>query len=669
MRIGFTNNLTNNLSSAPAFGDALSTKQERGYKKLLNDIKEEQGYGNGMDIVKFYIPSLPSNKFNDTGIGKINSKEAERAYEMANVYYNATGIKVMPMGPLTDKGVYTDDHYVGAYNRGALAVGEDAINITKLTEDSYGNILSQKDAIEVVLKHTTNHDDTSIIDFETTLGWQNQNEYPINKTLRTAFTNFKNPEHNNPGLQALREEFEAFKNQKTPVDYDDVYTRLALYPYLKDYGTARVDFFRGFDSDPNIRAQKMPEYNRLKEQYKDEIEFFKFKQFLGHKAIADGKQIINSKGMDVIGDCIIGFSWPEKQVFPDAFLEDAESGWGLPALNYYDLIDKNDSAAHKLLRTKVAHYLTNYDGIRFDVGWQYMNPCLLYDGGHTYKHLDAGNKITDFIEQIATEIKGPDFDQRKLMYECDAGYYDFPIQEKHIQDKIHHMKGLAILSTEDEKNDERNVGWGNAAYIRENLRLGNDNVLLGTNNHDKEGVVNCAKDRQKSDEHVGALMRVFRLRPQDGVGSGWRDLKDDNNLLSHIKKYCRARFAEVKTMKNTFVQFFDMLGRTEKTDYHTGGRGENSQVDYKHRLERHYEENFHRALQDGVGYNAADIQKFRMEHDGTKERRPDLYERAVKYAAYLQHKGGIYTREQADNNTSRADLDIDSLTLEEINRL
>ena len=155
-------------------------------------------------------------------------------------------------------------------------------------------------------------------------------------------------------------------------------------------------------------------------------------------------------------------------------------------MNYYDLIDKNDSAAHKLLRTKVAHYLTNYDGIRFDVGWQYMNPCLLYDGGHTYKHLDAGNKITDFIEQIATEIKGPDFDQRKLMYECDAGYYDFPIQEKHIQDKIHHMKGLAILSTEDEKNDERNVGWGNAAYIRENLRLGNDNVLLGTNNHDKE---------------------------------------------------------------------------------------------------------------------------------------------------------------------------------------
>ena len=210
MRIG---NL-NNVNFAPNFGDALSSKQEREYKQLLNDIEREQGYDNGINIVKFYIPSLPSNKFNDTGIGKINSKEAERAYELANVYYNASAIKVMPMGPLTDKGVYSDNHYVGAYNRGALAVGEDAINITKLTEDKYGNILSRSDAIEVILQHTTNQDDTSVIDFETTLGWQNQENYPINKTLKIAFENFKNPANNNPGLENLRKEFEAFKNSK-----------------------------------------------------------------------------------------------------------------------------------------------------------------------------------------------------------------------------------------------------------------------------------------------------------------------------------------------------------------------------------------------------------------------------------------------------------------------
>ena len=655
---------------SPNFGDALSTKQEKEFKKLIHDIRQEQGYGDGINIAKFYIPSLPSNKFEDTGIGKINSKEAERAYEIANVYYGATSIKIMPNGPLTDKGVYTDDHYVGSYNRGALAIGEDAIDIMQLATPKYGNIINKKDAIKLVLQHATHREDENIIDFETTLGWKNQEDYPVNEILRTAFDNFKNPENNSAELQTLRREFEEFKNQKEPVDYDDIYTRLALYPVLKDIGTAQVDFFRGFDSNPEIKAGKMQQYEELKEQHADRIEFFKFKQFLGHKALADGREIINSKGMDMVGDCIIGFSWPEKQVFPDAFLENAEVGWGLPALNFYDLINDNSkqSAAHKLLKAKVAHYLINYDRIRFDVGWQYMNPRLEYDPKLSIppERLDAGVKITDFIEQTAREIKGEDFDQKRLMYECDADYPDFPIQTKPIQDKIKHIKGLVILSTVKEK--EETEGWGNAAYMRENLGLQDDDCIVGTNNHDEDGVLNCAKNKGLSSRQAGAMMRVFKLRPQDGVKDGWKLLKDDDNLLSHIQKYCRARFAEIITMKNTFIQFFDILGRQEKIDYHSGGKGANGYIDYKFRLERNYEENFHRALQDGVGYNAADVHKFRMERDGTKKRRPDLYEKAAKYAAYLQHKGGIYTREQADASP-RANLNIESLTLDEIKNM
>lgn len=193
MKIGSTNS----FNFSPAFGDALSSKQEKEYKKLLEEIRQEQGYDNGANIVKFYIPSLPSGKFDDAGIGKVNSKQAERAYELANIYYNASGIKLMPMGQLTDKGVYTNDHYVGAYNRSALSVGEDAINISLLATEQYGNILSKKDAAGVVLQHTSKHEDRSIIDYETTLGWQNQENYPINEVLRTAYENFKNPENQN----------------------------------------------------------------------------------------------------------------------------------------------------------------------------------------------------------------------------------------------------------------------------------------------------------------------------------------------------------------------------------------------------------------------------------------------------------------------------------------
>ena len=65
-------------------------------------------------------------------------------------------------------------------------------------------------------------------------------------------------------------------------------------------------------------------------------------------------------------------------------------------------------------------------------------------------------------------------------------------------------------------------------------------------------------------------MRVFRLRDEDGVRDGWKLVKDDNNMSEHIKKCTRARFAETSTFKNKFIQFYDLLGREEATDYHTG---------------------------------------------------------------------------------------------------
>ena len=45
-----------------------------------------------------------------------------------------------------------------------------------------------------------------------------------------------------------------------------------------------------------------------------------------------------------------------------------------------------------MLKAKVTHYLTQYDRIRFDVGWQYMNPKLVSESQHWEEHFDFGNK-------------------------------------------------------------------------------------------------------------------------------------------------------------------------------------------------------------------------------------------------------------------------------------
>ncbi len=647
------------------FGNALSTKQEQRYLLLLNELKHAQGFDDGIRVVKLYTPALPSNDASDTGIGKPTSSQAIRMYELARIYGGATAVKFMPMGQLTDKGGYSKG-YPGAYQRSALSIGEDIIDFADLATEKYGYVLPKSEVQKIVKEHKKNDDNQNIVDFKTTLGWQNQESYPINDYLRIAFDNFKNNPNPNQQLQTLRAEFEKFKNQKEPVDYDDIYTRLALFPYIKDYGTARTDFFVGFDSNPEIRAKKMPEYQALKAKYKNEIEFFKFKQFLAHQNLKNAKKEINSLGMDLMGDCGVAFSWVEEQVFPDAFLKDkwnrsAQIGWGINVLNYDDLANNPNSAARKLFKAKLIHNLMNFDSIRFDVGWAYMNPSYHF-GDNRMIRFDAGTKITDFIEQTAREIKGEDFDQRKLMYECDASGDDFNLWTN--KEKLDKVKGLAILSTEEEKNDDANIGWGNIDFIRDNIGLGDDDFMLGTNNHDKEGVLRCATNIDTSNRQVGALQRVFKKRVQDGYPEGWKLFKDDHDKDEHIKKYTRGRFAEVDLAKNSFILYTDMLGREEKVDYH----GLDCELDYQTRLERDFEKNYHKALQSDRAYNAADVKSFRMEMEGIPSRYQYLYEAAKKYAAYLKHKGGIYTREQADNSLEGT-LNIEKMSLDDINRL
>ena len=647
------------------FGNALSTQQEKKYEKLMSDLKQLQSNEAGMRVAKIYVPSIPSSEEKDTGIGKPTSNEAIRMYELMRIYGGATAIKFMPMGQLTDKQPYNSGHYAGAYQRSSFSIGEDIIDLFQLASPKYGNILPLEEANKIVNQHNKNGNSQNV-DFETELGWQNQENYPINNALKIAFDNFKNCEFPNKELQQLRTEFEQFKTQKEPIDYDDIYTRLALFPFIKNQEEYK-DFFVGFDSNPKIKAQKMPQYEALKQEYKDEIEFYKFKQFLSHKALTESKELINSQNMDLAGDFVMSFSWPEEQMFPDAFMPNSKEGktaivgCGMRALNFYDLINKKNSPAHNLLEAKLTHFLTHYDSIRLDVGWAYIDPSYHW-GDSKRTHIPVGTEITDFIANVAKKVKGEDFDTRKIMYECDAISHAFDIEKQ--ADKINSLQGTVILSTEEERNDSQNRGWGSHAFFKYNVGLSDDRVVLGTNNHDKEGVLRSAKNYKKSSEHAGALQRVFNKRAQDGYSEGWKLFKDDSDENEHLRKYIRARFAEIELAKHSFIQYTDLFGRMEKVDYHTRGNNQ----DYKFRLERNYEENYHRALQDNVGYNAADAKSFAMEMTGASAQHFDLYQKALKYSAYLKHKGGIYTREQADNS-KYANLDIEKMSLEEINNL
>ena len=152
---------------SPNFGNALSTKQEQRYLELMNELKHIQGHDDSIRVVKIYTPSIPSSSATDTGIGKPSSAEAIRMYEMAKIYGNATAIKFMPMGQLTDKQGYSMNKYPGAYQRSSLSIGEDIIDLSQLASEKYGFILPQEEVDQFVLAHNKLNPNQNIADFET----------------------------------------------------------------------------------------------------------------------------------------------------------------------------------------------------------------------------------------------------------------------------------------------------------------------------------------------------------------------------------------------------------------------------------------------------------------------------------------------------------------------
>lgn len=619
-----------------SFGNALSTRQEKEQKELIKQVRHALGHDDAISVGKIYAAGNPSAEGQDTGVGKLNSEETFRMCELLQVYAGANAVKSFPVGQLGSRPAYTDKGYYGSYQRSALTVGEDNINLFNLTKPEYGSILPEAEAKKFADRHAKSGVGEKMINYDNELNRKDPENYPINEPLKIAFKNFKEMAAT-PELEQLRSEFEAYKVQKEPVDVDDINTRAALFPVLRKEN--KTNFFQGFDKDPAIRAQKMPEFEQMKKDHAEEIEFFKFKQFIAEKEIAAAKKELNARGMDYFVDMAVGFSWAEECMYPDAFLDGnnghkASLGWGLPVLDVESLVNKEDSPAHKLLRDKTALNLMRADGIRFDVGWSYAKP--LYDKGNGFTHLDATSKIIKSFEKVADEIKGPGFDHRKLVYEFDANCTDYDlIKNNHVFKDI---KGMLVLTTVEERNDAQNFGWKNTRWLKDHVGLHEDQMLIGTNNHDRESVIECAETHNIREENVGALMRVFNT-------GDWTLFKDNHNAVENNRKFTLGKFAECFNVKNQFTFYNDVLGRRDKVDTHWKNP---VQDEYRCRLEKNYEENYHRSVQNGYGLNLMDTYRFIMERRGLDKTMPELFNKVKAFGAYLAEKGGIYTREQAD---------------------
>ncbi len=583
-----------------AFKRALPASKKEDYTNTAHQAKEILQISDGVSILKIHSASMPAQNSFDTGIGKLNSDPAMDFIDKMCFYTDTNVVKEFPMGQTTKHW----DKFFCPYLKTAVTFGEENINLLNLVK----NGLLNKEDIETFNIKSSKHR----IEYENELGLDK--DYPILLPLKKAYENFKaNPESN------LHKEFEKFKNKPL---VKDTYTRLALYPILhkKEPG-----LFEDFESSPD----KQKRFEGYKETYKDEIDFFKFRQFLAKKEHDEAKEKINSKGKDLFGDCLIGFSEQEVWAHPGAFEKGACIGlyhWGLPALDFENILNPN-SESHKLFDRKISFFLDNYDGVRFDVGWCY---AIAQTGkkDNEPKHFDLGHKLFDFIEKRAKEIKGKDFNTQKLIYEMD-GFEKMFKWDKNPPKPIKNVRNIVNVLTTEWQHDYEH-GWGSPEFLQK-AGFKQTEFIMGTNNHDGSNLRVLAESskkdvKEKRANNANILSKLFNITKE--------------TLINQPKEFVRAKFAQLFTTKNQFLFFTDVLGSKNDMDDQT-----TNIENYRFRVNKDFERQYHTALQKGMGFNLMESLKLAMESKKLDKQYPEIYDKISYYAQYLREPGAKTEKE------------------------
>ena len=627
------------------FGRALSTKEEKDFVKTTKEAEKVLNIDNSTTLLKIYTTSMPSPLKSDTGQGKLSSPYTKEFLKTMSIYTGATAIKVMPNGKFDKNGKidkYGNICHSIPYLRQALTLGEDTINIEELTTKEWGNIVNKNDFFELTENNKNSltknyikqfsYTGTKVLDMEEVskklvdrnwLNYENEfgknQDYPILKPLKGAYKNVMNPK--NDVQLSLKKEFEEFKQK--PIN--KFYERIAIASFM-DKGEIPYNFFENFENSP----QKQEQYKILKEKHSEDVDFFKFNQFIAKKQLQNVKKELNSEGKELWGDCQIGFGVDEINAFPDAFIKNASIGWGLPAIKYEEITDEK-SEAHKLFKQKLEFFLENYDGIRFDVGWAYINPLIKHrdDEGNLIKteHKSMDDKILNFIDKTAKEVKGEKFNTVKnLVYEGDAGYEDFHYIDENTKRLKPFLKNHTLVLTGQYQN-LNGEGWNNPEFFD---KTGLENYITG-HNHDNQNLRLFSENYKdpNRENNIKVLSKLLHI-PQE--------------TLQQPAEFVKGKFAELFISKNRHLMFYDVMGSKDILDCDN-----NSSETYRVRLNENWEKEFHTNLQNNNGFNLMEALCTAMKAKGKDKEYPELYKKADNFAQILREKGAL-TRQEADYN-------------------
>ncbi len=633
MRVNCINNLN--------FQRRLTSSEAKDVNGLHPKIQTALGH-TGQNILIVHDPCLPVKPEKDMGIGYLLSDMGMKFLNDIKTLLGITAVEVHPQGEYY---VSKRSGFCCPYSGTALSLGAHIIPPEVLLQEDFGKLLSKGD-INSLYELNNSFENQKFVNFEKFV----TKDSPFERVLRKAFLNFQNLDKNS----GLMQKFKTYcLNNADWLEPMGVYD--ALVNKYKNNSKYWTELDRNlFNPDYNSSFKE----NRLKQimsEGQEEIEFFKFKQFMAEKVLAKSKEKLNNLGLKLTGDCLIGFSEAEKFAFPKAFVKDKSIGWGLPALDYDSIWDANSPAA-KLLKRKVELFAKRYDSIRFDVAWAYLNPAIkdLNTGKTEHRHLKT-DAILRMIENTVLSVKGRDFDLKNLIYEFEASGEDFPL-DKFNREFIKNRTKVYSMQYMSRQ-------WGHTPAFVNFFDFPKESLLVGLGNQDVLPIKVFAEIKEldfskvEPDEKYKILSDTFgcdinRLKSSfelsENLTRRYHDLYSlkmvqaeilsekynipIEELINSPTEFAKVKAAEAFVSPNSMFYYMDVLGRSDILD----SQDFNGIKNYRYRISSDYLKEYNNAVSKGFGVNMFDIYEKRFKVLGLDKKYPELFSKIQKYNKIIQ---------------------------------
>lgn len=362
--------------------------------------------------------SFPSAENENTGFGSVNSNGGKELIDWASGIFNS-----IQLGPAGKTKSCDSSPYTGTIFSGNPLF----IDLKQLTGKEWGSVLSMETYNDIVANNPNKNSNKTAYSYI----YKKQDE-----ALREAWINFKS---NND--KKLMKEFVSYKRENDSwLDKDSLYEALSI-EHKNDYWPMwNSNMDKNLFNPKSIEEQL--EYGKrideISKKYADEIDYYKFVQFVLNKQNKKTLEYAKKKNIKMIADRQVAFSdrdcWAYQSLFlegwslgcpPDYFSKDGQA-WGFPVLNPEKLYKDNGSLDEggilmKNLFKKM--FRENPGGVRIDhiVGlidpWVYKSdkkPKVEQGAGRLYsspEHPFLSKFAIATLDDLDTELE-PDKEKR-----------------------------------------------------------------------------------------------------------------------------------------------------------------------------------------------------------------------------------------------------------------